>query len=133
MAIPLVAICIAYLFHKVKWQGRLLILGLFVFQYALYGVGYAKVMTLEDGRVGLSSFIAKIPDAQNWFANNYDDGLVRQKKRLSFLMSHPECQVVQELPPLRMRLIYTVNRYQLVEELQWKSNKLLKITNSRKY
>jgi hypothetical protein len=76
MAIPLVAICIAYLFHKVKWQGRLLILGLFVFQYALYGVGYAKVMTLEDGRVGLSSFIAKIPDAQNWFANNYDDGLV---------------------------------------------------------
>jgi hypothetical protein len=68
MAVPLVAICAAYLFYKSGWKAKILLAGLFVFQFGLYAVGYAKVISLEDGKVGLSSFIAKIPDAQNWFA-----------------------------------------------------------------
>ncbi len=76
MSVPLAAVCAAYLFYKVSWKSKILLAGLFVFQFGLYAVGYSKVMALEDGRVGLSSFIAKIPDAQNWFGKNYDHGLV---------------------------------------------------------
>jgi hypothetical protein len=76
MAVPLVALCAAYLFYKSSWKAKVLLSGLFVFQFGLYAVGYAKVISLDDGVEGLSSFIAKVPDAQYWFAKNYDHGLV---------------------------------------------------------
>ncbi len=76
MAVPLAAICVGYLFYKVSWKARVFMVGLFVLQFSLYAVGHSKVISLDDGVEGLSSFIAKIPDAQNWFSKNYDSGLV---------------------------------------------------------
>ncbi len=76
MMVPLAALCAGYLFAKVGWKLKVLLTMLFVLQFGLYAVGYTKVTSLEDGVVGLSSFIAKIPETQNWFAKNYDGGLV---------------------------------------------------------
>lgn len=76
MALPFAAICIGYLFYKLKYAGKLILVALFIFQFVLYGIGYSKVVSLDDGVKGLSSFIAKIPDAQNWFGRNYDEGLI---------------------------------------------------------
>ena len=76
MAVPLAAVCAGYLFYKVSWKAKVLMIGLFVLQLGLYVLGYSKVVSLDDGIEGLSSFIAKIPDAQNWFGKNYDHGLV---------------------------------------------------------
>ncbi len=76
MTVPLVAIAFAYLFYKSKYGGKLVLLGLFVMQFALYGVGYSQVISFEDGIKGLSSQEATIPDAQYWFNDHYDYGYV---------------------------------------------------------
>ena len=76
MMVPLAAIAVGYLFFRRKLAGRLLIVFLFLFQFALYGVGYSKIISLEDGARGLSSAILKIPDAQNFISEHYDGGLV---------------------------------------------------------
>ncbi len=76
MAVPLVALLFGYLFFVSKAGGKLLLGGLFLFQFALYGVGYSQVISFEDGWRGLSSQQATLPDAQYWFARNYDYGLV---------------------------------------------------------
>lgn len=76
MVVPLAAICAAYLFYKVSWKSKAFLVALFVAQFGLYTIGYSKVISMDDGIEGLSSFIAKIPDAQYWFAKNYDEGLV---------------------------------------------------------
>ena len=74
MIVPTVAFLIGYLFTKIKTAGRLVLIGLAVFQLALFGIGYSPVITLDDGTVGLSA--AKKVDAQDWLAENYDYGLV---------------------------------------------------------
>lgn len=74
MMVPFAAVFCAYLFIRLKHVGRLLLIGLFVFQYMMYGVNYAKVITFEDGYVGLSH--AKRPDAERWIREHYDGGLV---------------------------------------------------------
>ncbi len=74
MSVPLVAVMVGYLFYKVILSSRLMIIGLMVFQLALYGVGYSKVISWADGTEGLSS--AKRPDAERWLKTNYDFGLV---------------------------------------------------------
>ena len=76
MMAPFAAFYCGYLFYKSKSAGRMLIIGLVVFQLALYGIGYSKVISLEDGTRGLSSAISKMPDAQTWIEKNYDGGLV---------------------------------------------------------
>jgi len=76
MMVPMAAVCIAYLFYKVKPAGKILIVALAVVQLGLYGVGYSKIITLDDGINGLSSEVSKLPDAQNWMEKNYDHGLV---------------------------------------------------------
>jgi hypothetical protein len=74
MMVPVAAIFVAYLFAKVKWQNRVLLVTLFLLQFGLYLIGYSKVTTFEDGTVGLSS--GRRPDAERWLAQNYDSGLV---------------------------------------------------------
>jgi hypothetical protein len=76
MLVPTVAIIIGYLFYKVPVKAKAAILAGFVLQAGLFGLGYSKVISLEDGVAGLSSASAKIPDAQYWITDNYDHGLV---------------------------------------------------------
>lgn len=74
MMVPAAAFLSAYLFNKVKTAGKFLIIFLLFMQLGLYAVGYSKVITYEDGTVGLSS--SRRPDAERWMAKNYDTGLV---------------------------------------------------------
>ncbi len=74
MAVPIAAFFVGYLFHKSKLAGKWFLLALFILQFALYFVGYSKVITWEDGVVGLSH--AKRPNAEYWMKKNYDGGLV---------------------------------------------------------
>ena len=76
MMVPFAAIFLGYLAHKSGTFGRTLLAALIIIQAALFFIGFSPVLALEDGRRGLSSFIAKIPDAQYFLLNNYDHGLV---------------------------------------------------------
>ncbi len=74
MAVPFAAIFSGWLWNRSKSGGRALIVALFILQFGLYFVGYSKVITWEDGVVGLSH--AKRPIAERWLKDNYDNGLV---------------------------------------------------------
>lgn len=74
MMVPLVSFFIAYVFQKSSIFSRFLIIGLIFFQFALFGIGYSKVISLADGTEGLSRY--KQDYAEIWFAAKYDGGLV---------------------------------------------------------
>jgi hypothetical protein len=74
MMVPFTAIFLGYLFSRVRTAGRFVLVALFIAQLGLYGIGYAKVISYEDGMYGLSS--AKRPDAERFLAKEYDNGLV---------------------------------------------------------
>lgn len=74
MMVPVAAIFFAFLFMKSKMSFRILLTVLFIAQFALYPIGYAKIISLADGVEGLSS--AKDVDAQYWMAKHYDHGLL---------------------------------------------------------
>jgi hypothetical protein len=74
MMVPVAAAFAGYLFYASRPGIRALIACLLVFQVGLFGIGYAKVISLDDGVTGLSE--AKRPDAERWLAQNYDHGLV---------------------------------------------------------
>ncbi len=76
MMVPLAAVCTAYLFARSPKILKPAIVALVIFQLGLFGTGRAPVISLLDGREGLSSQIAKLPNAQYWFADHYDSGLV---------------------------------------------------------
>lgn len=76
MMVPAAAVFFGYVFYKVKNSAKLLLSSLFLFQFVLFGVGYSKIISLEDGVRGLSSAIAKLPDVQNFINKEYDGGLV---------------------------------------------------------
>jgi hypothetical protein len=76
MMVPLAAFIVGYLFYVAKPAGKALIAMALLFQLGLYGIGYSKVISFEDGVKGLSSASAKVPDAQYWIRDNYDTGLV---------------------------------------------------------
>lgn len=76
MMAPFAAIFLGYLAYRSGTFGKTLILALIVIQAVLYAIGFSPVLALDDGTRGLSSFIAKIPDAQNFLRDNYDHGLV---------------------------------------------------------
>lgn len=76
MMVPFAAVLAGYLFYRSKSAGKIIIVALLVFQSALYGAGYAKVISFADGVEGLSSGIKKTHNAQFWFSENYDGGLV---------------------------------------------------------
>jgi hypothetical protein len=72
--VPAFAFFVSYLFNKTKYQGKLLICFLILFQAILFGIGYSRNIVLADGTVGLSA--AKHPQAEDWIAKNYDYGYV---------------------------------------------------------
>jgi hypothetical protein len=74
MMIPAVAILIGYLFARSKSVGRIIISGLFLVSLGLFAVGYTKIITLDDGLVGLSHSVH--PDAETFLKKHYDNGLV---------------------------------------------------------
>lgn len=74
MMVPFASIFLGFLFYKVKSPGKTLIAFLLIFQVVLYLIGYSKILTFEDGTVGLSA--AKIPNAEYFMAKSYDGGMV---------------------------------------------------------
>lgn len=74
LMVPILAFFIGYLFYKAPTKGKVLLASLFVFQLLLFGIGYSRVITLDDGTVGLSA--SKHPDAERWINKHYDKGLV---------------------------------------------------------
>lgn len=76
MMVPAFAIFSGYLFYRSKIFGRTTMSILLGLQCLLFSIGFSPVLAYEDGTRGLSSATAKIPDAQLWFAREYDYGLV---------------------------------------------------------
>jgi hypothetical protein len=74
MMVPIAAIFAAFAFMNAKLPVRILLTVLFIAQFALYPIGYSKIISHADGVEGLSS--AKDVDAQHWMAINYDHGLI---------------------------------------------------------
>lgn len=74
LMVPILAFFIGYLLYKTSAKAKMLILALFVFQYMLFGIGYSRIITLDDGTIGLSA--AKHPDAEIWMKHHYNTGLV---------------------------------------------------------
>lgn len=74
MMVPFTATFVAYLFSRLQNSGRIILGLMLVFQLGLYGIGYSRIVTLDDGLIGLSH--AKRPEAERWLAQNYDGGLV---------------------------------------------------------
>lgn len=88
MMVPFAAIFFAYLFSRFQAGGKILLIGLFLFQFVLYGIGYSLPLSYTDGVEGLSS--AKRLDAERWLKDNYDGGLVLEddfSRQLSIVRS----------------------------------------------
>ncbi len=76
MMAPFAAIFFGYFVARRSAFGKTLLVALIISQAMLYFIGFSPVLAFQDGTHGLSSFIAKIPDAQYFIANNYDHGMV---------------------------------------------------------
>ena len=74
MFIPFIAFFFAYVWTKIPNSGKIFLALILILQALLYTVGYSTIVSRDDGTVGLSH--AKRPDAEQWLARNYDDGLV---------------------------------------------------------
>lgn len=74
MMIPAIAIFVGYLFTRVKSFGKIMIVGLVVAGLGLFAISYSRIITLDDGTVGLSHAVH--PDAETFLRNHYDNGLV---------------------------------------------------------
>lgn len=72
--LPTIAFFFGYLFFQIHLVGKTLLVILFMSQMLLFATGYEKVISWEDGVLGLSA--AKTPDAQEWLAQHYDGGLI---------------------------------------------------------
>ncbi len=76
MMIPAIAVFIGCLFAFSHNTGRWVAVVALALQSALFVVGFTPVLSLADGMHGLSSAVAKIPDAQYWLDKNYDHGIL---------------------------------------------------------
>ncbi len=76
MMVPAIALFAGYIYFRSKLGGKLLLAGLLIFQCGLFAIGFSPILAYQDGVTGLSSATAKIPDAQQWLAKNYDHGLL---------------------------------------------------------
>lgn len=74
LMIPFAATFFSYLYFKSRGWARVLLLVAIPAQLALYAIGYSNIITLQDGRSGVSS--AARPEAERWMKKNYDGGLV---------------------------------------------------------
>jgi hypothetical protein len=76
MMVPFAAFAVGYLYAKVPWFGKIIIVAIVVVQTVLFGIGYSPTITLLDGMVGLSSYTIKTPGVQAWIDTHYDNGYV---------------------------------------------------------
>lgn len=76
MMVPAVALFAAYYITRLdwKWSRGLVISLLLLMQVGMYFGGYSRVISYDDGVTGLSA--ARRTDAETWFKENYDGGLV---------------------------------------------------------
>ncbi len=74
MVVPAVAFFVGFLFYRGSPNMRKVASVLFAVQMVLYLVGYSPVISLEDGKRGLSE--AKRTGAEAWLRENYRNGLV---------------------------------------------------------
>jgi hypothetical protein len=74
LMVPTVAILVGSLMRYRPWFSRALVLLLVAGNLAAFGLGQASVITLEDGRRGLSH--SYTPDAELWLKREYDGGIV---------------------------------------------------------
>ncbi len=74
LMIPTIAVLFGYLFARVKNLGKIVLVFLLFCNIGLYGIGYARVLSYDDGTIGLSH--SSHPDAEFWLAAHYDYGLV---------------------------------------------------------
>jgi hypothetical protein len=76
MMVPVAAFAVGYLYSKVPWFGKIIVVLIVATQIILFGIGYAPTITLLDGTVGLSSYTVKTPGVQAWIDTHYDNGYV---------------------------------------------------------
>lgn len=77
MMVPCIAVVVGYLtFRARNVIARGAIMAAVAAQCAVFALGYLPVITYADGVSGLSSSVAKVPDAQYWLDAHYDKGLV---------------------------------------------------------
>lgn len=76
MMAPAFAIFAGFLFAESRFFGRAIVSCMLALQCLLFLAGFTPVLALEDGVNGLSSATRNMPDAQFWFSENYDHGLV---------------------------------------------------------
>jgi hypothetical protein len=84
MMVPAAAFFIGYLFYILKGKSKTIVsyagpgalMALIPLQAFMFASGASPVITLEDGRYGLSSIIAKPSEIQTWFDTHYDGGMV---------------------------------------------------------
>ncbi len=74
MMVPIVALLFGYFIYRIEVVTKIIVISLCLIQALLFISGYSKIITLEDGVVGLSH--AKRTDAEFWMTKNYDHGLV---------------------------------------------------------
>jgi hypothetical protein len=74
MFVPFIAFFFAFMWTKVPTKGKVFLILIILCQVLLYTIGYSTIVSRDDGTIGLSH--AKRPDAEQWLARNYDDGLV---------------------------------------------------------
>jgi hypothetical protein len=74
LMMPAIAVLFGYLFSRLKQFGKTTLIVLLVLNLMLYLVGYARVMSYDDGTIGLSH--SSHPDAEQWLAHHYDGGLM---------------------------------------------------------
>lgn len=76
MMVFVFSLFIGYLFFRLQLLGRVVVVALMAIQSLLFFIGFTPVLSLMDGIHGLSSNSAKVPDAQYWFAQHYDYGII---------------------------------------------------------
>lgn len=74
MMVPVVSFFFAFAFYKAKPSVRAFLIGILLFQFVLYSVGFSKIVSLADGTEGLSR--QKKDFAEIWMTENYDGGRV---------------------------------------------------------
>lgn len=72
--LPFAAVFIGFLAYRANLIFRVVLISALVFQLLSFGIRLEPIITLEDGKTGLSAM--KQPNAQIWMAHHYNNGLV---------------------------------------------------------
>lgn len=74
MMIPFAAVFFAYFFTYLQKYLKFILLGFFVLELLFFTTGKEQILTLDDGKYGLSA--SKNIDATSWMNHHYSGGLV---------------------------------------------------------